>query len=69
MATVNEEPRGLGGWLILPAISLFVTPIVSAVSFYNDYLPIFREGYWEVLTTPGSEAYHHLWAPFITFDI
>lgn len=69
MATVNQEPRGLGGWLILPAISLFVTPIVSAVSFYNDYLPIFREGYWEVLTTPGSEAYHHLWAPFITFDI
>ena len=69
MTMAQKEPRGLGGWLILPAIGLFVYPIRSAASFYNDFLPIFREGYWEVLTTPGSEAYHHLWAPLIISEL
>ena len=69
MATVTGEPRGLGGWLILPAIGLFVLPIRLAVSLNNDFLPIFQEGYWEILTTPGSEVYHHLWAPLIIFEI
>ncbi len=69
MATANGEPSGLGGWLILPAIGLFVLPIRLAISLNSDFLPIFQEGYWDVLTTPGSEAYHHLWAPLITFEI
>ena len=69
MATVNGERRGLGGWLILPAFGLIGWLIGFALSLNNDFLPIFREGYWEILTTPGSEAYHHLWAPLITFEI
>ncbi len=69
MATDNAEPKGLGGWLILPLIGLIVSPIRMAVSLNNDFLPIFQEGYWEVLTTPGSEAYHHLWGPPIAFEI
>lgn len=69
METATEEPKGLGGWLILPAIGLFVMPIRLTLFLLSDFLPIFQEGYWEVLTTPGSEAYHHLWAPLITFEI
>lgn len=69
MTKTQGEPRGLGGWLILPAIGLFAFPIRLAASFYNDFLPIFQEGYWEVLTTPGYEAYHHLWAPLLIFEI
>ncbi len=69
MATENDEPKGLGGWLILPLIGLLISPIVMAVSLNNDFLPIFQEGYWEVLTTPGSDGYHHLWGPLITFEI
>ena len=69
MATDKAEPKGLGGWLILPLIGLIVSPIRMAISLNNDFLPIFQEGYWEVLTTPGSEAYHHLWGPLITFEI
>ena len=34
-----------------------------------DYVPIFTEGYWEIMTTPGSEGYHPLWAPVLTFEI
>jgi len=69
MTTENGDPRGLGGWLILPLIGLFVLPIRFVASLINDFLPIFQEGYWEILTTPGTEAYHHLWAPLITFEI
>lgn len=69
MTTVTEEPRGLGGWLILPAIGLFILPIRLFFSLSNDFLPIFQQGYWEILTTPGSEAYHELWAPLIIFEV
>lgn len=55
MTKVQGAPKGLGGWLILPAIGLFFYPIRIAASFYTDFLPIFQEGYWEVLTTPGRE--------------
>ena len=33
------------------------------------YTEIFSEGYWEVLTTPGSLAYDPLWAPILTSEI
>lgn len=62
-------PRGLGGWLILPAIGLILSPVRLLVSLINDLLPIFQEGYWEILTTPGSDAYHPFWAPFIMFEV
>ena len=69
MAAVDEEPKGLGGWLIPAAISLCITPIVLVVSVMRDFLPIFQEGYWDILTTPGSEVYHPLWGPLIVFEI
>ena len=69
ISTVHEEPTGLGGWLILFAISLCITPIVLVVSVVNNFLPIFQEGYWDVFTTPGSEVYHRFWGPLIIFEI
>jgi len=48
MTTGDLEPKGLGGWLIFPAIGLFLLPILLLISLNNDFLPIFTEGYWEV---------------------
>lgn len=69
MAKVTKQPKGLGGWLILPAIGLFALPLKMGLSLITDFLPIFQKNYWAVLTTPGSGAYHHLWAPLIIFEI
>jgi hypothetical protein len=69
MATVNGEPKGLGGWLILPAIGLFVMPIRVGTFLNTFYASVFEEGLWDALTTPGSESYHLLWAPAIISEM
>ena len=56
----KAEPSGLGGWLILPMLGLIFLPIKLGAMLATIYYPIFSEGYWEVLTTPESEAYHAL---------
>ena len=55
--------------MILPAIGLFILPVRLAISLNNDFMPIFQQGYWEILTTPGTEAYHPLWAPLLIFEM
>lgn len=61
-------PSGLGGWLILPAIGLVFSPFRILAYVGRDILPIFQDGGWEVLTTPGMEMYHPLWAPLIILE-
>ena len=64
-----KEPRGIGGWLLLPVIGLFVFPIRLVVSLFTDYMPIFQTGAWSVLTAPGSPRYHALWGPLLAGEI
>ncbi len=69
MTTIQGEPKGLKGWLILPAIGMFVSVLRLAINLMKDFWPIFREDYWQVLTTPGSAVYHPLWGPLLIFEI
>jgi hypothetical protein len=69
LSSHSGEPSGLKGWLILPILGLCIFPIRITIYLINDFLPLFQEGSWEILTTPGSEMYHHLWAPLLIFEI
>lgn len=69
ITTATDNPEGLGGWLILIAMGLIVFPVQQSASLIIDFLPLFREGPWEELTTPGADAYHPLWRPLITLEI
>jgi hypothetical protein len=63
------SPKGIGGWLILVVIGLIVSPLRSTYFLATNYWPLFRDGVWQQLTTPSTEAYHALWAPLIIFEI
>jgi hypothetical protein len=65
----TEGPKGIGGWLLLPVIGLFVFPIRTLISFATDYVPIFQTGAWGVLTSPDSARYHVLWAPLLVGEM
>lgn len=62
-------PKGIGGWLLLPMIGLFVFPVRCLMSLVGEFWPIFEKGLWAALTTPGSKAYHPLWAPLLVYEI
>lgn len=60
---------GIGGWLILVAVGLCVSPLLQLLFIFRNLVPIFTTTAWRVLTTPGSPAYHRLWAPVIIFEL
>ena len=59
----------IGGWLIVIAIGLCISPLVQIGFIVANLIPIFTKGAWSVLTTPGSPAYHRLWAPMIMLEL
>jgi len=65
--TIRVE--GIGGWLILPIIGLFLTPIISSFQLINVVLPSFEATTWAALTTQGSPAYHPVWAPYLIYGL
>ena len=66
--TDNNDLKGLRGWLILVGIGVVIAPIRLALELMPLYYDIFTNGSFEVLTTPGSNAYHPMWAPLIMFE-
>ncbi|WP_158289074.1 DUF2569 domain-containing protein [Rubrivivax albus] len=65
----GEDPKGIAGWLILVVIGLVVSPLRTLHALYENHWLIIRDGIWPVLTTPGTEHYHPLWAPLFAFEV
>ena len=65
----KERVEGLGGWLIVVALGIVFSPLRIAFELFPLYSDVFRDGYWELLTTPGTEAYHVMWAPIILGEL
>ncbi|HEY7639612.1 MAG TPA: DUF2569 domain-containing protein [Steroidobacteraceae bacterium] len=63
------KPSGIGGWLILPAIGLVLTPILTLLTIVRDVLPAVQPAVWQTLTDPASSAYHPMWATVIVYEV
>jgi Protein of unknown function (DUF2569) len=69
MEIAPNEPKGIGGWLLLPALGLIITPFRVGFQFYRDLLPALAPETWNALTISSSAAYHPLWGPLIIFEV
>jgi hypothetical protein len=68
-APIDQEPKKIGGWLILVAIGVVFSPLRICFSLATIFPPIFSDGTWEALTTAGSEFYSPLWGPLLIGEI
>lgn len=64
----KAEPSGLGGWLILPALGLCLSPFIIAFSLYQTVQAIDTPGYGQ-LTNPASPRYNPLYKSFLITEM
>ena len=62
------EPSGIGGWLILPAIGLVVSPFLQGYELFREILPSLSPTVLRTLSDPNSANYSALWVPGIIFE-
>ncbi|MGX5220965.1 MULTISPECIES: DUF2569 domain-containing protein [Pseudomonas] len=61
--------KGLQGWLVLIGLGIIVTPLRIAHTLATSYYPVFTDGTFNFLTTPGTELYHPLWGPLLIAEL
>ncbi len=61
-------PRGLGGWLILPALGVLATPITLIFTLIKE-IDIWSVATWASLTTTTGDQYDPMWAPVLLFTL
>jgi magnesium-transporting ATPase (P-type) len=59
---------GLGGWLILVHIGLYLTIIMLVVQLFQYLVPSLTTETWKLLTSKQSDYYHAWWGPVLIFE-
>jgi hypothetical protein len=59
---------GLRGWLALVGVGFCLAPL-RILRDVTQHARVLQSDTWAVLTTPGTAAYHPLWAPIILGEI
>ncbi len=58
MATKEKKDlNGLAGWLLLVGFGLIIAVPRAIAAAARDFGPIFEDGVWKLLTTPGSGSF------------
>jgi len=65
----GPSPDKIGGWLIVVAIGLIFASLRILLFTFKDIIPVFKPETWSLLTTPGTPAYHPLWAPLLIGEL
>jgi hypothetical protein len=65
----DEKYDGLRGWLILVALGIVVTPMLQFKHLVVSIRSLFFDGTWQIMTTPGTQAYEPYWAPILLTEV
>ncbi|NJK90478.1 MAG: DUF3857 domain-containing protein [Blastochloris sp.] len=65
----DADLEGLGGWLILVAVGLFLRPVTLVSGFFSDLGLVYNMERWAALTSPEGGAYHPMFAPLLYFEV
>lgn len=65
----ETEPSGIGGWLILPALAMVISPFKIAYDFYQSFFPILKPSLWFGLLSTKSTIYNPALALLLSWEI
>jgi hypothetical protein len=63
------SPIGIGGWLLLPALVMVISPLRIAYDFYQTFSPILKPTIWILLLRPGNPLHNPPLAALLAWEI